>query len=158
MKKVILFILSIITSFGFAQNPLEPITWKVSYIEANKQEGEIVYTATIQEKWHTYSQRATDDGPVPTSFSITTNDNFELVGKVEETGAHEEYVKAFEAKVYVFEHEAVFKQKIKRKTSKAFSISSYIEFMSCNDVMCNPPKTVSLPFTLPAAETTPKKY
>ena len=151
MKTLILFILSIITGVGFAQNPLEPITWKVSYIEKANHEGEIMYTATIQDKWHTYSQRVTDDGPVPTSFSITTNDNFELVGKVEESGAHEEYVKAFEAKVYVFEHEAVFKQKIKRKTNKAFSISSYIEFMSCNDVMCNPPKIVSLPLNISAS-------
>lgn len=156
MKNLILFVLSIITSIGFAQNPLEPVTWKVSYIENANHEGEIIYTATIQDKWHTYSQRITDDGPVPTSFSITTNDNFELVGKVEETGAHEEYVKAFEAKVYLFEHEAVFTQKIKRKSDKTFSISSYVEFMSCNDVMCNPPKTVSLPLTIPAANSKTK--
>jgi thiol:disulfide interchange protein DsbD len=155
MKKVILFILSIITSLGFAQNLLEPISWKVSYIEKNNHEGEIVYTASIQDKWHTYSQRLTDDGPVPTSFSITANDSFELIGKVDETGAHEEYVKAFEAKVYVFEHEAVFTQKIKRKSDKPFSISSYIEFMSCNDVMCNPPKTLSLPCIVPAAQNKP---
>lgn len=144
--KVFLTILLLSISFiGFSQNPLEPVTWTVAYTDISKDEIEISYTASIMDKWHTYSQRATNDGPVPTSFSITPANDFELIGKVEEEGAHEEYVKAFEAKVYVFEGTAVFKQKAKRKTAKPFTLHSYIEFMSCNDVMCNPPKTISVP-------------
>lgn len=150
MKNFIIAILSCLTFAGVAQSQLEPVVWKISYHEINKGEGEIIYTATIADNWHTYSQKVTEDGPVPTSFTVNPSDHFELVGKPEETGAHEEYVKAFEAKVYLFEHEAVFKQKIKRKSNHAFSVSAYVEYMSCNDVQCNPPKILSLPLEVPA--------
>lgn len=150
MKNLILAIFSCLAFTGFAQNAIEPVVWKISYHEINKSEGEIIYTAAIADNWHTYSQKVTEDGPIPTSFTVNPSDSFELVGKPEETGAHEEYVKAFEAKVYLFEHEAVFKQKIKRKSDKGFKIAAYVEYMSCNDVQCNPPKIQSLPLEVPA--------
>lgn len=150
MKNFILAILSCVSMAIVAQSQLEPVVWKISYHDINKDEGEIVYTAAIADKWHTYSQKVTEDGPIPTSFTVNPSDHFELIGKPEETGAHEEYVKAFEAKVYVFEHEAIFKQKIKRKSDKAFVVSAYVEYMSCNDVQCNPPKILSLPLQVPA--------
>lgn len=146
MKYLFTLVVVLISVLGFSQNPLEPVTWKASYHDINSKEGEIVFTATIAENWHTYSQKATEDGPVPTSFTVSTTSDFQLNGKVEESKAHEEYVKAFEAKVYIFDKEAVFTQKIKRLNDKAFTIKSYVEFMSCNDMMCNPPKI--LPFTV----------
>lgn len=146
MKYLFTLITIVISALGFSQNPLEPVTWKASYKELNSTEGEIIFTASIAENWHTYSQRATEDGPIPTSFTISTTSDFQLNGKVEESKAHEEYVKAFEAKVYIFDKEAVFTQKIKRLNEKTFAIKAYVEFMSCNDVQCNPPKI--LPFTI----------
>lgn len=148
MRHVFAFLLLVCSTVGFSQNPLDPVTWTVSYSDISKDEVEVTYTAKIMDKWHTYSQRATDDGPVPTSFTITPGSDFTLIGKVEEDGAHEEYVKAFEAKVYVFEGTANFKQKIKRTNNKGFTLATYIEFMSCNDVMCNPPKTISIPLDI----------
>jgi len=150
MKQLFALVIILVTQFSLAQNPLEPVTWKVSYKDISQHEGEIIFTATIADNWHTYSQRPTEDGPVPTTFTISTSPDFQLNGKVEEDKAHEEYVKAFEAKVYIFEHEAVFHQKIKRLSDKAFTAKTYVEFMSCNDMMCNPPKIISLPLEVPA--------
>lgn len=152
MKNLILSFLLVISGVIVSQNQLNPVSWKAVYADKGNNEGEIVITAAIQDKWHTYSQRATDAGPIPTSFTITPNDvNYTTIGKVEEQDAHEEYVKAFEAKVFVFEHEAVFKQKIKRKNPKAFSVTLSVEFMSCNDVQCLPPKTIDLNVQIPEA-------
>lgn len=134
---------------GFSQTPLKPVTWMVSYVEKSATEGEIVFTATIDKKWHIYSQRPTDVGPIPTSFSITPGSDFELVGKVEEGQAHEEYVAAFEAKVFVFSNNAAFKQKIKLKNQKGFTIKSALEFMTCNDVQCLPPTTLDFIVSVP---------
>jgi hypothetical protein len=152
MKNLIFSFLLLVSGLVFSQNQLNPVSWKATYADKGNNEGEIIITATIEDKWHIYSQRPTDAGPIPTSFTVSSTDaNYLTIGKVEEQDAHEEYVKAFEAKVFVFEHEAVFKQKIKRKSNKSFTATVSLEFMSCNDMQCLPPKTIDLQVVVPAA-------
>ena len=143
MKKLIpLLALAFSFKFADAQQKQDPVTWNAVYKSTGADEGEIVITGNIQKGWHTYSQRATDAGPIPTSITFSPG-KYELNGKTEETDAHEEYVPAFEAKIFVFTDKAEFKQKVKLKT-KAQTILMKIEYMSCNDMMCLPPKTVDL--------------
>lgn len=153
MKNLFLFLLSIVTFGSFAQTPLKPVTWNASYVSTSNTEGEIHFTATIDKKWHIYSQRPTDVGPIPTSFTVSPNADFELVGKVEEGEAHEEFVAAFDAKVFVFSEKAVFKQKIKLKNQKGTTIKSTLEFMTCNDVQCLPPTMIDFTVLVPASST-----
>jgi len=153
MKKLYICLFSLFTLLGFTQNPINPVSWNVAYVQTSNTEGELIFTALIESKWHIYSQRPTDAGPIPTEFAISLNPNYELMGVVEEKDAHEEYVAAFDAKVFVFSKEAVFKQKIKRKNAKPFQISSSVSFMTCNDMQCLPPKTVTLLVDIPAAVT-----
>jgi len=152
MKNLFLILLSLFTISGFAQNPLKPVTWNVVYIQTSATEGEIQYTATIEKKWHIYSQRPTDVGPIPTSFTVNTSADFDLVGKAEEGEAHEEYVAAFEAKVFVFSEKAVFKQKIKLKNQKSFTIKTSLEFMTCNDIQCLPPTILEFSVLVPDSQ------
>lgn len=118
-----------------------PVTWHAVYAPVSAMEGEVVITASIEKNWHTYSQRATDAGPIPTSFVYTPDKSYTLIGNTIESNAHEEYVKAFEAKIFVFTDKAVFKQKIKRNAGQPFSLKLKLEYMACNDAMCLPPKT-----------------
>lgn len=145
------------TILGISQNALKPVVWNVSYTEISSTEGEIVFTALIEKKWHIYSQRPTDVGPIPTSFTVIPNSNFELVGKVIEKEAHEEFVAAFDAKVFVFSHEAVFKQRVIRKNKQAFAINTSLEFMTCNDVQCLPPTTLNFSVSIPEVPIASKK-
>ena len=149
MKTFLLVIIVSLNFCSFSQIPLNPVMWKATYIDLPNGEGELSFTASIENKWHIYSQRPTDAGPIPTSFSITTTKDFVLVGKVQEENAHEEFVKAFDAKVFVFEKQAVFKQKIKRINNKAYIIKASLEFMTCNDAMCLPPKTITFDVIVP---------
>jgi hypothetical protein len=149
MKHLFSIVLSLFSILGFAQTPLKPVTWNATYVATNATEGEIHFTATIDKKWHIYSQRPTDVGPIPTSFTVTPNADFELVGKVEEEQAHEEFVAAFDAKVFVFSEKAVFKQKIKLKNQKGTTIKSTLEFMTCNDVQCLPPAILDFSVSVP---------
>jgi DsbC/DsbD-like thiol-disulfide interchange protein len=121
----------------------DPVKWTAAYKSVSATEGEIIITANIEKGWHTYSQRPTKDGPIPTSFTFTPSKDYELEGKTTESEAHEEFVKAFEAKVFIFSNKAEFKQKIKLK-KKGANIPIKIEFMCCNDMMCLPPKNVEL--------------
>lgn len=152
MKNLFLILLSLFTISGFSQTSLKPVTWNAVYVPTSATEGEIQYTATIEKKWHIYSQRPTDVGPIPTSFTVNTSADFDLVGKVEEGEAHEEYVAAFDAKVFVFSEKAVFKQKIKLKNQKSFTIKTSLEFMTCNDVQCLPPATLDFSVLVPESQ------
>ena len=145
MKFTITLLSLLIPILSFSQQAtLNPITWKANYTHTTLHEGLITITANIEKNWHIYSQRPTDAGPIPTSFSITPHANFSLIGKVEETNAHEEFVKAFEANVFVFEKEAVFTQKITCNSKQPFNIDITLEYMTCNDMQCLPPKTIKL--------------
>lgn len=150
MRSFFISLMLLLNLAAFSQNQLTPVSWTLSYVDLPNNEGELVFKAKIDPKWHIYSQRPTDAGPIPTSFSITPAPGIELLGKVQETDAHEEYVAAFEAKVFIFEKEAVFKQKIKRKSAAGNKVSATVEYMTCNDRQCLPPKTVDLSAEIPA--------
>lgn len=150
MRHLFISLLLALNLAVFSQTQLTPVSWSVSYTDLPNNEGEITFKAKIDPKWHIYSQRPTDAGPIPTSFSITPHAGVELVGNVQENNAHEEFVAAFDAKVFIFEKEAVFKQKIKRKSTVGVRISTVVEYMTCNDRQCLPPKLVDLFVDIPA--------
>lgn len=132
-----------------AQTQPNPVTWFASYKSISATEGEIVISATIEKNWHTYSQRPTDAGPVSTIITFAPSKNYELIGKTEETDAHEEFDKAFDAKIYVFTEKAGFRQKVKLNSKPGFVIPFKVEFICCNDMMCQPPKIVNLTVKTP---------
>jgi thiol:disulfide interchange protein DsbD len=143
MKKIILALFTFLLASKTNAQTQNPVKWSAVYKSISATEGEVIINAVIDNNWHTYSQRPTTDGPIPTSFKFTASKDFELVGKTEESNSHEEFVKAFDAKIFVFTGKAEFKQKVKVKT-KGATISFKIEYMCCNDMMCLPPKTLDL--------------
>lgn len=126
-----------------AQAP-NPINWTATYKSISATEGEIIITGTLEKGWHTYSQRPTDAGPIPTSFTFTPSKFYKPEGKTTESNAHEEFVKAFDAKIFVFNEKAEFRQKIKLTGKGGFTVAVKVDYMCCNDMMCLPPKTVEL--------------
>lgn len=144
MKKLLLFFSLFASLLSFSQAP-NPVKWEAIYSSINSDEGEIIITAKIDKGWHIYSQNiAPDAGPIPTSFNYTPGTNFELVGKTIEGNAHEVFDKAFDTKLLIFDDKAEFKQKIRLKNSKGFTTIVKLEFMTCNDMQCLPPKTIEL--------------
>jgi len=145
MKKLItLCFLAILSFASKAQQQQNPVTWTATYKALSATEGEITIIASIEKNWHIYSQDASNNGPVPTSFLFEKNKNYQVEGKATEIGAHEIFDKAFDAKISSFSEKAEFKQKIKITGKTGFSILIKVEFMCCNDMMCLPPKTIDL--------------
>jgi len=144
MKHVYSFVLLCFSTLSLIAQVQNPVNWKAEYKKSSSTQGEIIITANIDMGWHTYSQRPTDAGPIPTSFTFTPSKSFTLIGKPEETEAHEEFVPAFEAKIFVFKEKAVFKQKVDVIDQTGALAQVKVEYMTCNDMMCLPPKTVEL--------------
>jgi len=121
-------------------------TWSYS-VKQNGCEAELIATAMIDDGWYIYSQfQPNEDGPIPTSFKFKASADYELIGKVSEGKAKSKYMEGFEGNYNIFEHSVTFKQKIKIKGKKDFSITGEMEFMQCDESMCLPPEYVDLSF------------
>ena len=143
MKKI-LFILFGLYSFLTSFSQVDPIKWVASYSPISATEGEIIVRAEISKGWHTYSQQPNNAVPIPTFFSYKGSKDYELIGKTEESNAHEEFDAALGEKLLVFVDKADFKQKVKLNTKKSQTIFFKIEYISCDNKMCLPPTTIDL--------------
>jgi thiol:disulfide interchange protein DsbD len=128
---------------------LEPVKWDFSSKKTADNEYELTFSATIDYKWHLYSQDIPMSPPA-TTFHFDKNDNIELVGKVTEdtSSVIEEYDPNFEMKLKFYANKAEFKQKVKVLASGTNTLTGSLEFMCCDDTKCLPPSDVDFSFDL----------
>ncbi len=149
MKKILFFVL-VVTSFVSqtnAQGFLDPVAWDVS-IEKNTDD---LYTikmeATLDEKWHLYSQLEPEMGedqlgPIPTEFSYNAgSETFVLVGKTLEPAVAPYYDPIFEMDIIFFETSAVFTQQIQVLHPDGLEVEVAIYYSVCDDKQCLPPES-----------------
>ncbi len=143
------------TAFG---QIFDPVKWSFSSKQLSDTEFNLVYTATIDDGWYVYSQYlSSDDGPVKTSFTYEKGSHFSLAGKNVETSSHRKELDdpLFDnMHVIKFAESVTFTQKVK-VTDLAKSIKGYLEFMTCNNERCLPPKEVEFSFQLKSNTKTP---
>ena len=147
------------SSVSFSQI-LDPVKWTYDKKLLDENIVELSFSATIEKKWHLYSQEVPEGGPEKTSFYFYGLDGFEFVDKnvkiveeesyvrenvidyivlFDEPKGHEENDPNFGMVVKYFEHDAVFTKKIRLTTTEPLIISGYIYFMCCDDTKCLPP-------------------
>ncbi len=118
----------------------QPVKWSFNVKTLENNEYEISATASIEDAWHLYALSVSDKadaiGPIPTNLKINPSKDFELVGKTKEGKYITHFDPNFEMDLNYFEKSAVFKQKIKAKSDKPFSVSGVVEYMACNDERC----------------------
>ncbi len=106
-------------------------------------EGEIVFSATIDDGWHVYSTDTGNDGPISATFNVEKMEGVETVGKLQPRGqVTKQYDKMFGMELRFFEKKAQFVQKV-RFTQSHYLIDCYLEYGACNDEMCMPPTEVA---------------
>ncbi|MBK6930158.1 MAG: hypothetical protein IPH12_04575 [Saprospirales bacterium] len=145
IRSLVLYLLSLLsTTAVVTQNPVK---WSYAVQDAGNNQFDLIFTATIEEGWTTYSQfLESDDGPVPTSFTFEEGNHFKLVGKAKEGGEKfTKYDNVFGMNLTKFKHKAIFTQRVEVKTFST-PITGYLTFMACNDEMCLPPKDVDFKF------------
>jgi thiol:disulfide interchange protein len=132
----------------FSQNA---VNWSFSSKDAGNCQVDLIFTASINEGWYTYSQfLESNEGPVPTTIVFQEGPHFKLVGKAVETGDKKtEYDNTFDMKLTKFKHNAVFTQRVEVKDPSK-PILSTITYMVCNSEMCLPPRDVDNTFKLSA--------
>ncbi|MES2555735.1 MAG: protein-disulfide reductase DsbD domain-containing protein [Bacteroidota bacterium] len=142
MKYILLVLITSLSTWVFSQ---EKVSWAVSY---NAAEHQVEFRATIADGWHLYSQFIQNDiGPVPTAFVFDENETVKWSGNVQEPEAIHAYDENFEASLDFFKNQAVFTRKV--STGSKGTITGYITYMVCNEIMCLPPVDESFSITIP---------
>lgn len=127
----------------------DPVKWSTSYKQVSATEFDLIFTADIEDGWTVYSQfLESQDGPVPTSFNFEKGAHYQLKGKCVESGNIKTvYDKVFEMKLTKITKKGVFTQRV-TATDLSKPITGYLEFMTCDDEQCLPPKGVDFEFQL----------
>jgi hypothetical protein len=148
-KKRILSTLFLITLvFGVFAQTKQPITWKTEIKDLGNNEYELIYKASIEDKWHLYSAYIDDSDPTkfppnPTQFFYDDDSIFANIEDVVEVSeGHTGYDEMFEMDLKYFADEAIFKQKIKLK-EKVGKITGYVKYQACDDKSCIYPETAT---------------
>lgn len=130
------------TCFTYGQSP---VSWNFSSKKISDKTFEVHLTANIQSGWHLYSQHQPDDAlAIPTNFTINNNPLVKLDGKIREIGTMEKFKdKILGVSAHQYSNKVDFVQVVKLKASAKTNISGSVEFQTCDDKKCLPPKTVN---------------
>jgi len=147
MKKYFSLCFGILTiHYCMAQNP---VTWGYSTKKISEHVYEVHLKANIQNGWHLYSQKQSEDFlGIPTRVKFTKHPLVTLSGKITEIGELEKSkdpVLNIESAYYSSEVE--FVQTITIRNSLKTTLSGRIEFQTCTNEKCLPPASVS--FSVP---------
>jgi hypothetical protein len=148
MKKTIF--LSLIIFLAVSLQAQNPVTWTFSSKKLGDKKFEIHLTATIQSGWHLFSQKQPDDAiAIPTGFTINNNPLLELDGKIKEVGKMEKFHDAkLEVSANQYADKVDFVQVVKLKANVVTNVSGNVEFQTCNDEKCLPPKKINFTIAL----------
>ncbi len=126
-----------------------PVKWKYRIEESDNENADLYFTAKIDKGWHLYGLNIPDNGPVATSITFKDTTAFEILGKPVSLNKPDiKYDPYFDMNLELFSNELMLKQRIKKRTKSNFQITGYIEFMSCDDQRCLPPKEEEFSFNV----------
>ncbi len=126
----------------------DPVSWDFIYERTGDKTYELVFTASVEKGSHIYSMDVPEGGPIPTSFSFNESSGFSLEGKTYEATKPEElFDEAFGFKIKSFSDKAEFRQKVISENA-SFTVTGVVNFMSCNNTTCSPPKDVEFSFKI----------
>ena len=140
-----MFILIVFIFSAWSVQAQNPVSWSFSSKKISDKTFELHLTANIQLGWHLYSQEQPDDAvAMPTSVKINNNPLLKLDGKVKEVGSMEKYKdKILGISAHQYSNKVDFVQLIKIKSSAQTNVSGSVEFQTCDDKKCLPPKAIN---------------
>jgi len=150
MKRLLLILSVFFTvAVASAQN-INPVSWTFTSKKLGDKEYEIQMMATIQQGWHLYSQSQPADAIAqPTSFQFNKNPLLDMSGKVKEIGKMEKFKdKTLDVSANQYSNKVLFVQKVKIKGKAKTNVTGKLEFQTCNDEKCLPPKSVNFSIAL----------
>ena len=150
MKKFFIVLLSFFFVAVASAQILNPVKWDFSSKKISDNIYEVQMIATIQQGWHLYSQSQPADAIAqPTSFSFNKNPLLDFDGKVKEIGKLQKYKdEKLGIAANQYSERVGFVQRVKVRGKAKTNVTGKLEYQTCNDEKCLPPKTVNLSISL----------
>jgi hypothetical protein len=148
MKKLVFLTFSVLlVSIAFAQNP---VSWSFASKKVSDNVYEVRLIASIQPGWHLYAQSQPEDAIAqPTTFNFNSNPLLSLDGKVKEVGKLEKYKdEKLGVAANQYSNKVDFVQLVKVKGKAKTNVTGQLEYQTCDDKKCLPPKTVNFSIAL----------
>ena len=152
LKRLLLVFLMAIVSLSTVGQQLNPAKWKYDVKSISGNEAELVFTVTLDENWHIYSQHTDEMGPIGLNFIFDKSADYTPVGGVSEPKPHEEYDEMFKCTIRSFSGTVTFKQKIKINSAKDFTVKGVMSYQLCNDGSCIAPEDIDFAFNVKGAK------
>jgi thiol:disulfide interchange protein DsbD len=149
MKKALFLALFVAANvIAFAQ--INPVSWTFSSKKIGENIYELHLVANIQPGWHLYSQSQPKEAIAqPTTFNFNKNPLLSFDGNVKEQGKLEKFKDdRLGISANQFSQKVDFIQKIKIKGKAKTNVTGKLEFQTCDDKKCLPPKTVNFTIAL----------
>lgn len=146
MNKLLLIVTALfIGSASIAQSDV--VDWKFESKKVADKKYEVKLIATVKNPWHIYSTTTPDGGPLPTKITFTKNPLVSPEGKLKEVGKLETHFEdVFDVDTKYFNNRVEFVQVVNLKGNAKTNVAGTVEYMTCNDKECLPPKSV--PFSI----------
>jgi hypothetical protein len=143
MKKLYLLGCLVMAGLAVTAQSSKAVHWTFTSKKLADKVYEVHMTAMIDGNYHMYSQNVGVDGPIPTSFKITTNPLVMMDGKIKEVGKLiQKKEEVWGGDVRYYEKNVEFVQVVKLKGNVKTNLAGSVEFMVCDDSQCLPPATV----------------
>ena len=137
LKKYYLFLFVFFSWVVFAQGEDEPVEWSTTVERISDTEAVLHFTAAIKEKWHLYSLKEFEDGPLPTEFTYVYDSlRIKLKGEMQSDPPKIEFDQIFEIDLPFFEKEAKFSQGLTLLDTNVDEIRGEINYQACDDRVC----------------------
>jgi thiol:disulfide interchange protein DsbD len=141
MKKTLVALLSLVLLSTAAIAQLKnPVSWSFEQKKVSANEYDLLFKATIENKWHLYSEKPMDGGPIETSVKFDETGRFEKIGTFHALSEPKKvFDKSFNMNVEYFSNQVTFVQRVKLVHEGDVEVKGYVEFMCCDDESCLPP-------------------
>ena len=141
-RKLSIIILSLFVSVSVSGQIIDPVIWSFGYESIGENQYEIVLRVSIEEGSHIYGMEVPEGGPIATNIRFAEDKRLSFENNiVSNIQPNKKYDEAFEMEIATFEGKVEFRQPIKSTVSD-FTVRGYVEYMSCNNISCSPPKEV----------------
>jgi thiol:disulfide interchange protein DsbD len=149
MKQFLLACL-ILIGIGASAQTASPVSWSFSSKKLSANVYEVYLTASIQPGWHLYAQSQPADAIAqPTTFTFSKNPLLQYDGNVREIGKLEKFRDSkLDVSANQYSNKVQFVQKVKVVGKAQTAVNGKLEFQTCDDKKCLPPKTVSFSVAL----------
>lgn len=149
--KSIIYILVLLTSFGtVSAQSVNPVQWTYSAKKIADKTYEVRLTANILPSWHLYSQKQPEDAiNIPTEILFNKNPLVTLNGPVKEIGKLQLFKdEKLKISANQYSGKVDFVQVVKLKANVKTNIVGSVEYQTCDDKKCLPPKKVNFTVAL----------